>query len=236
MLKTGSIIALAILSQLSQAEMVIFENTNPSLNMLSLYDPNQGTPIFGQSLDITQDAFSQPATGETPSGSIFMMQTRGFIGDFIWLGTGSLTQTARSQDSTLIPDPFGGFDVPYFGPEQFMESQQIGQSSNFVEGWRTLHGVNDLTDEYGLFVVEETFNVGIEFEINNQTHYGFAEFQRTIDLNDNQLKIEFIPTRWGYQDTPGASASIVPAPGTLLTLGLCGFGCGTLGGFNRRRR
>ncbi len=234
MLKSGSIIALALLAQLSSAEMIIFENTNPSLNMLSLYHPNQGEPIFGQSLNITQDAFSQPAIGETPSGSVFFMQTRGFIGDFIWMGTGSLTNTARSLDSTLIPDPFAGFDVPYFGPEQFTDSDPIDASANFVEGWRALHGVNDITDAYGLFVVEEFFNVGIEFQIDNQTHYGFAEFQRTIDLNDNQLKIEFIPTRWGYQDTPGAHASIVPAPSTLLSLSICGFGA--CSSFSRRRR
>lgn len=226
----------SIITAHAQADMVTFEN-NGTLGPLSYYDPNFGSTILGQAMDITRDANAQPALGETPSGSIFFMRTKDFSGEFIWLGTGSVTRTARSTDPVLIYDPAVGQEVDFFGPQAFGTGDAVDSSSNFVDGWRAIHGFNDFTDKAGIFTVGASFTVGVEFQLDDQTHYGFVTFDRLYDFrsdetpNNTGVEVWLIPQFWGYNTTAGEAAYVVPAPAgsALLTAGL-GLG------FTRRRR
>lgn len=66
--------------------------------------------------------------------------------------------------------------------------------------------------------------LGIEFQLDGQTHYGW------VDITTNYASVEGVdwdpsPTTytisgWHYEDTPGASAVVVPEPATLSLLAL----------------
>jgi hypothetical protein len=214
---------------ISHAGMVVFENTG-SLGALDFYDPNFGNVIFGQSLDITRAAGVQPKIGETPAGSVFFMHIRDLNGDFIWIGTGSVTNTVESTDPTRIPIPLAPEGIDYFGPRSFGDGESIDRGANFVEGWRPVHGYNDLTGLPGVFTVEDTFTIGIEFEQDDGIHYGFATFDLSYSVLGGVVDVDIVPTFWGYNDVAGEAAVVIPAPAGVLPL------LGLSFGVTRRRR
>ena len=221
----GSLLLVGALPSISVGELVLFENTNPELQSLKMYNATIDHSVLGQALDIRRSAFDQPELGDLPSSSVFFMEVNGFFGDFIFMGMGRLTMTAKSTQETLIPDTFAGQLVPYFGPENFADGEQINGSSNFTDGFRTMHGLNKLTGETGVFTVEELFTVGITFEQLDGTHYGFAQFERSVRLIDNKLDIQWRPITWGYETAAGIGVNVVPAPaglgvGMLALLGI----------------
>lgn len=223
-------IAVSGLCTLVQGELVVHEN-HGELGPLLLYDPNFGQVIDGQSLDITRDATAQPSIGETPGGSIFFMHILDRSGDFIWMGTGRLTNTVRSQQGTPIIDPDTQQPVDYFGPRDFQQGDVIDESANFVKGWRAIHGFNRYTGTPGVFTINESFTVGIEFDQDGATHYGFASFERAYEIRNGFVRVEITPTRWGYETIAGVGASVVPAPASCGVLML-----GAFAGSIRRRR
>ena len=224
-----SLSVLAAAGSTSFAGMVHFQYTGlPSA--MSYFNPNFGATIFGNSLDITRGQFDQPALSETPVASVFFMNIVGLNGDFVFLGTGSTTRTAESTQATEIPVPGSPGGVNYFGPQQFFENDTIGLSDNFVDGWRTIHGLNNLTGFPGAFAIDERFAVGVEFELDGQLHYGYAEFKTEYVVFAQQRELSIFPTRWGYNTTAGESARMIPSPGGLALLG---FGSVLL---TRRRR
>lgn len=231
MLTTRTIATLATMSvsSLSLADMIVYQNTG-ELGALVYYDPNFGNVIYGQSLDITLGTNQQPKAGDTPTGSIFFMHLIDLNGEFIWMGTGSVTNTAESTDFTLIPTPLGPEGVPYYGPQVFNTGDSIDESTNFVDGWRPIHGYNDLTGTPGIFTVDDTFTIAIEFEQNDGLHYGFAEFKRVFTVLDGVVDIDIIPQRWGYNDVAGEAAIVIPAPAGVLVVSALG------AGIIRRRR
>lgn len=233
MLNPRSVCLIAVfgICSFSHADLVVYENDG-SLGPLMQYDPNFGDLINGQSLDITRGASDQPAIGELPAASIFFMHISDFSGDFIWMGTGRLTLTARSTDGVSIIDTKTQQPVDYFGPQSFANGDVIDPSANFVEGWRTIHGFNQFTAEPGVFAVDETFTVGISFDIDNETRYGFAQFIRSFEVRSGQVLVDITPTVWGYETTPGVGANVVPAPAGVGVLAIGGM----LGSFRRRRR
>lgn len=223
---TFAAFTLLIFSPVTIGEVVVFENTNPALETLKMYDANSSNPTLGQSLDITRSAFDQPEIGDLPGGSVFFMETSGFGGDFIWLGMGRLTMTARSTKETLIPDPFVGQLVPYFGPTDFALGEQINESTNFVDGFRAMHGVNQLTGDLGIFTVGEQFTVALQFELADGMHFGYARFERSIEHHNQGLDIQWHPIDWGYETVANRGINVVPAP-SMLPMGLL-IGIGTI--------
>ncbi len=225
------LIAVCGVCSVVSADLIVHENDG-SMGPLLQYDPNLGDLINGQSLDITRGVADQPDIGELPSASIFFMHINDFSGDFIWMGTGRLTLTARSTDGVSIIDSKTQQPVDYFGPQGFVDGDVIDPSANFVEGWRTIHGINQFTDAPGVFFVDETFTVGISFDIDNETRYGFAQFMRSFEVRNGEVRVDITPTVWGYETTPGVSAAVVPAPAGVGVLALGGM----LGSLRRRRR
>ena len=75
----------------AMSEIIRFENTNPALDSLKLFDANSNNPILGQALNVTRSAFDQPEIGDLPGGSVFFLQLNGPGGDFIWMGMGRLS-------------------------------------------------------------------------------------------------------------------------------------------------
>ena len=216
---------LALFTPISAAELVVFNNTNQSFSTMSQFVPNGANPTIGDVLDLTQDAFNQPTRGAyQTSGSLLFMHTTGLIGDFIWLGTGTVTNTAQTANPTYITDPFAGLELPYFGPVDFSDGTQINATSNFVDGWRPIHGVNELTDPKGVFTVDEVFTVGVQFQLNDGFHYGFAQFSHELRLDNGELKIDLHPLQWGYETIAGVGVSVIPAPSafSIAMLGLLG--------------
>lgn len=217
---------LTLLNPIAAAELIVFDNTNPNFSTMGQFVPNGATPILGDVLDITKSAFNQPTRGQyQTAGSLFFMHTTGLIGDFIWLGTGTVTNTARSANPTYITDPFAGLELPYFGPVDYSDGTPIDASSNFIDGWRPIHGVNELTDPQGIFTVDKVFTVGVEFQLTDGIHYGFARFERELRLENNELKIDLHPLQWGYETVAGVGVSVIPAPGALSITMLGLFGC-----------
>lgn len=212
---TISILACAV-----HADMVYFENNN-AIGGLRAFNPNFGDTILGQSLDITSAADDQPGVGVTPSGSLFLMQINDFTGQYLWLGTGTVTRTAESSIATLIPTPELPFGEAYYGPELFAAGDSIGAGASFEDGWRIIHGMNNLTGAPGVFSTDDFIVVGVEFEREGALHYGFAEFKRTIEVLNGQVDVSLAPVRWGYNDIAGESAIVIPAPaGSLALIGL----------------
>ena len=220
-------LTLALLCPLALGEVIHFQNTNPDLDTLKLFDANPNNPRLGQALNITRSAFDQPDIGDLPGGSIFFMQFNGAGGDFVWMGMGRLTMIARSTKETLIPDPFAGQLIAYFGPQGFQGGDSIGTQSNFVDGFRAMHGVNALTDEQGIFTVEESFVVGLRFELDDGFHYGYAELERTVEFHNGELDIQWHPIQWGYETIAGVEINVVPAPGVLAVGLFAILGCST---------
>lgn len=214
----------------ARAELVVYENQG-QLGPMMQFDPNFGEVINGQSLNITRDAHSQPAIGETPGGSVFFMHILDRSGDFIWMGTGRLTNTVRSNEGTPIFDPDTQQPVDFFGPRDFGIGEIVDDSANFVDGWRTIHGLNRLTGIPGVFTVDAMFTVGIEFELYDGMHYGFARFERSYEVRDDSVQVRISPVRWGYETIAGVGARVVPTPSGLGLLMLGGFA----GSFRRRR-
>ncbi len=206
----------------AMADMVVFENRG-ELGPLMLFDPNFGDVIYGQSLNITRGAMDQPAISETPEGSIFFMHILDRVGDFIWMGTGRLTDTARSLDPTAIFDPDVLQDVDYFGPESFGAGDIVNNDANFIEGWRPIHAINRFIDTPGIFTVDEVFTVGIRFDMQGQTHFGFAQLERTYEVRNDTVRVDITPVRWGYESIAGVGARVVPAPGAAGLLLIGGF-------------
>jgi len=230
-LRCAAIVALSI-CPIASGELIVYQNTNPGLDTLKMFNTDPSSPSLGQALDLTHSAFDQPVLGDLPGGSVFFLETSGLGGDFIWMGMGRLTMTAQSTKETLIPDPFAGQLVPYYGPTQLEPGDQINDSTNFVDGFRAIHGVNKLTDEQGIFTVDESFTIGVRFELDDGDHFGFAQFKRTIGLTDDGLEIKWHPIEWGYESIAGVGINIVPTPGMVsmgLMIGL------TLGPRARRR-
>lgn len=223
--KLGSAFLICIAATQTLADLVVFENNNPALDTLKMYNSNLNASVLGQAIDVHHDAFNQPEIGDLPGGSLFFLEVNGFFGDFIHMGMGRLTMTAKSTDETLIPDPFAGQLVPYFGPQDFSDGEQINSQSNFVDGFRTIHGLTELTDDTGIFTVDEIFTVGITFEEDDGTHFGFAQFERRIRFINDKLDVQLHPITWGYETTAGVGVSIIPAPAglSLAMFSLLGF-------------
>jgi hypothetical protein len=224
-------ISLFVTSIPTHAETVTFENDNPSLLTLMMFDANPDNPLLGQSLNITRSAFDQPELGELPIGSVLFMETSGFAGDFIFMGVGRLTLSSRANEGTFVPDPFGGFNVPYFGPTDFGIGDEVSSSSNIVDGWRMMHARNHLTDEQGIYSVDRSFTVGISFELDDGVHYGFAQFERSSELRNNELEINWHPIRWGYETVAGVGVNVTPTPSVFSVLCI-----GSITATKRRRR
>lgn len=231
-MKTHPILAagtIFVLASATHAGMVVFENNN-TIGGLRAFNPNFGDTILGQALDITSAADDQPGVGVTPSGSLFLMQINDFTGQYLWLGTGTVTRTAESSIATLIPTPELPFGEAYYGPELFAEGDSIGAGASFEEGWRIIHGMNNLTGAPGVFSTDDFIVVGVEFEREGSVFYGFAEFKRTIEVLNGQVDVSLAPVRWGYNDMAGAPAIVIPAPASSMAL----IGLGVA--FSRRRR
>ena len=231
-MKTHPILAagtISILAGAVHADMVYFENNN-AIEDMRFYDPNFGNTIIGHSLDITRGAYEQPELGETPVGSIFFMHLNDLGGEFIWLGTGSVTRTVESTESVLIPTPEVPYGATFFGPQDFGDRDAIGADANFIDGWRLIHGINTLTGSPGVFTVDEFFTIGVEFERDGALHYGFAEFEVGYQIMGTSVNLTILPVRWGYNDIAGEAAVVIPAPAGSLAL----IGLGTL--VTRRRR
>lgn len=227
----ASVIVVSGLCGAVSGELVVHEN-NGQIGPMRHFDPNFGqTMINGQSLNITRDAFSQPALGETPEGSVFFMHILDLSGHFIWMGTGRLTNTVRTLEGTPIIDPGTQQPVDYFGPRDFAAGAVVDENANFVDGWRTIHGFNRYTGTPGVFTVNEQFTVGIEFTIDDGTHYGFALFERAYEVRNGMVRVDITPVRWGYETVAGVGAGVVPSPatGALLLMG------GVAGSLRRRR-
>ncbi len=219
---------IAVLCPIAHAEMVRYENTNEDFQTLKMYS-DLGT--IGQSLDVTASPFEQPVPGLVPAGSILFMETHNSGGDFVWMGLGNITMAAKSTNATIVPDPWAGELVPYYGPQEFGYGDHVDESANFNDGWRMLHGANELTDEQGVFSVDEVFTIALTFELDDGTHYGYAQLERSLKLHNGEREIEWRPLRWGYETQAGVGITIVPAPGALACM-LMGASCMT----TRRRR
>jgi hypothetical protein len=206
-----TLLVLGVAGSVSGAGMVHFENTG-TLGAMTYFDPNFGSTILGDALDITRSQFDQPALGDTPTGSVFFMNLIDFNGDFIWLGTGSTTRTSRSSDATVIRTPSGPEGLEFYGPQMYLPNGMIDTGANFVDGWRTIHGWNNLTGLPGVFTIDERFAVGVEFELDGQIHYGYAEFKTDFVVFAQQIELSIYPTRWGYNNVAGESARLIPSP------------------------
>tara|TARA_A100000171_G_C2138887_1_gene152861 strand:+ start:1165 stop:1860 length:696 start_codon:yes stop_codon:yes gene_type:complete len=231
-MKTHAILAAGTISIIASglyADMVVFQNNN-TVGALRAFNPNFGDTILGQALDITNPADNQPGIGVTPGGSLFLMQINDFTGQYLWLGTGTVTRTAESSIATLIPTPELPFGEAYYGPALYNDFDSIGDEANFADGWRIIHGMNNLTGAPGVFSTDDIFTVGVEFEREGALHYGFAEFKRTIEVFGGQVDVSIAPVRWGYNDIAGEAAVVIPAPAGSIAL----IGLGV--GFSRRRR
>lgn len=210
---------LALSAGSALAGMVYFENRD-AIEDMPFFDPNFGNTILGQSLDITRGAYDQAALGETPAGSLFFMHINDISGEYIWLGTGSVTRTAESDESVLIPTPGVPGGAAFYGPADYAPGAAVGPGDRFVDGWRAIHGLTELTGAGGVLVVDEVFRVGVEFERGGGLHYGFAEFEVSSRVMGTELELSVLPVRWGYNDRPGEAAVVIPsAPGVALLMG-----------------
>ena len=211
-------------------ELVVFENSNPTLTALEYYQIGDGISVVGQALDVTHDSFDQPAFGELPRGSFMIMWAAGqnaVEGDWVFMGPGFNTHIGRADELVDVIDPYSNHPVGYIAPEDFDEGGEIGESTHWADAWVTMHTSVSTAPSKGIHFVDESFVLGIRFELDGGLHYGFAEMARTGFVDGEPLSIGYRPVRWGFETTAGVA---VPGSGTIgaLAIGMCGM--------NRRRR
>lgn len=222
----------SVIPPIGLAELVTFENTNPSLETLRYYQAADGIGVLGQSLNVTRGAFDQPELGALPVGSIMIAwfgERSPRDGDWIYMGSGLNTTLARADELVEVIDPFTLNPVGYIGAGDFDDGQAIGKHTNWTDGWVGMHARVDTAPDEGVYFTDESFTIGIRFTMSDGVHYGFAEMTRTAFEAGNPLSIKYRPVRWGYETTPGVA---VPGVGSSMVLGMCFAGmCGV-----RRRR
>lgn len=205
------------LASTSSAQVVIFENTNPSLSFL--LPANEGSETFGHSLNITLDAFSQQAVGSAPStNSIYFSFLGGatsFTGDTLTLRTGSSASLSRSSVPTEYVGGEDGFPpvvFDVFGPRHYENGDAVEPGAdwavNLPAWYRHPYGTRTtLTDE---------FIMGVRVTIAGEFHYGFVEMERSGTTFGGLLPA-YRPVRWGYEATPNTPI-VIPAPAPLALL------------------
>lgn len=198
-------------------ELITFENTNPALDTLAYYQVGNSFTELGQSLDVTRSAFDQPELGGIPAGSFLFAWFEApdtTSGDWIFMGQGRNTQIGQALEHVDVTDPYTFQSVGHPGPEDYGKGQEIGESSLWAPSWLAIHAINSQTPDGGVFFTDESFTIGVRFELDDGVHFGFAEMTRTGYTHGDPLSIGYHPVRWGYETTPGVS---VPGAGTLWT-------------------
>ncbi len=119
----------------------------------------------------------------------------GFIGQAPSITTGGFAGLVDGSGYTVVSQLAGGASVS--------EDLTFGAYSSAPSNWAYL------ADGYGGgFANGQTGVVGLKFELNGETHYGWAEVTRAV-AGDS-----FTLNSFGYNDTPDA-ASVVPGGGEV---------------------
>lgn len=220
-------VLLTAMAATANADVVIFENTNPSLDWLRMSGDYFGEFEYGQNLDITSDAFSQPAFGvPAPSGTIGFFYVPGGSsadGNFLSIVQTNGATLARSSTPSVYVDGYDQLPYNVFGPELFQNGDQIGPAATWTGGLPVW-----MSNSEGIFTtVTEQFTVGVRLSTTDGFLYGFVEFEYVA--TSPLARPQYRPLRWGYESTPD-TPFVVPAPGSLALLVGSGLWC------SRRRR
>ncbi len=198
-MKVVSNLALAGVACVCSADVVVFENTNPAFEDMAytIYFPKAKFTSVGQQLDITADAFSQPAEGIEIDSGVWFFYQEGNTSSFDWSEVHASAMAAIAR----VPSS----EIPQDVPEPFADGSSVGAANDWTS---TTHAfVRDTSGPLGDYYPNDTvFTAGILIEIDGQTHYGFVTLERTNGL----LRPTWKPLRWGYETEANVPA-VVPS-------------------------
>ncbi|MFK7759725.1 MAG: hypothetical protein AB8C13_07260 [Phycisphaerales bacterium] len=219
---SASVLA-AISAGHAAGELIVFENTNPAMDLVEYYEVGPGYSVLGRGIDVTRSAFDQPTNGELPTGSFMIARFESAFpveGDWTLLGTGLNTNIARADELIDVIDPYTNSPVGAIAPADFDDGRSVGADTNWTLGWVNMHvDIGTAPTAEGIYFTDESFMIGVRFTMDDGVHYGFAEMTRTQYIPGEPLSIGYRAIRWGYETIAGAP---VPAPGSisLLSFGL----------------
>jgi hypothetical protein len=206
---------LALSAPSASAELIVYKNTASDLQTLEYYLAAPGIQVLGQTLDITKPARDQPEPGLLPAGSVLIMWTRGpfdILGEFIYAGPGWNTRLAIDDESGIAIDPPTGAPIEYSIFHDFDDRLRIGGHDttefSWFDAWVCLHADVDTAGPEGVYFTDESFIIGVEFEIDDVTRYGFIEMERTEHIDGESHSIKWMPRRWGYESEPGVPVDL----------------------------
>ncbi len=199
----------SIIAAPSSAELIIFKNTDSDLQTLEYYLAAPGIQILGQSLDITRAPDDQPKLGDLPSGSVLIMWTTSpfrELGEFIYAGPGLNTKLAIDDEQGVAIDPPTGAPIYYDIFHDFDKGSPIrpdpGTEYEWSGSWVCLHADVSTAGPEGVYFTDDSFLIGVRFSVDEQTHYGFIEMERTEHVDGQSHSIKWMPRRWGYETEP----------------------------------
>lgn len=215
-----SIVAAMVAASSASAVLVQFDNSAGQF-VMGLSHEGAGGRVY---LDVTKSPTDQ-TTLYTPSSVLFdevsprLQQRPGrvVVHGRITAGVNTIDQISFTTPGERVPVTFSNVIRTISAGETIGPGQEFGLNP-YVEYIQS-PSINQ-TWLYSKSWFDNGGTVGMKFEIDGQTHYGFIEFgpraYRGYNFNEYQ------PIRWGYE-TEANTGFVVPAPAAsaMLMLGGC---------------
>jgi hypothetical protein len=201
------------------ASVITFENTGGQ------FDWRPGVVNFPPALclDITQPASqsgaSTPFTISWSRGEEVASDT----GVTHELYCGASTHVVKSTTSVRVQLFSNGTMVDLYPPQDFGSAGTVGPGLNWQPGATLGWFFFQFNGDH--WIAGSAFSMGLELNMADGTHFGYARFQ----LTSGTYGLQYQPSDWGYETVPGAPI-MVPAPAGVIL-----FAVG-LGRCRRRRR
>jgi|GEM_PF-3013153 len=210
-----ALVACSAVAAMTQAEPIVY--SDPGLGMeMGHFLPDFVWAGEYAPLDITLPASGQAGMnihGPIPDNAIAIQFRAAQVSfDVGWTGigagSGSNDSVVSGDDYTVhyLADP--GTETSFTMPSLFAPSSSVGAGDDHQP---LVYLSANQTAESGFddhWFVPQRIAIGVVLELDDGTHYGFAEFENVNPIGSSDRN--YRPIRWGYESDPDV-AMVVPA-------------------------